>query len=237
MAAPPSAPGADDVRAYWEQHYEQVFAAGNSWLDYSNERVHLQTLGLCLELADALHGRRCLDLGCGRGQLAQVLASCGAHVTGLDASVAGIAELRGARPDLTWRVANLLDDGYLDGDAPFDRAFMIEVLQYLPLAATLRRVWGKLAPGGRMIAMVPNAACPIVQRTVARFDGRFVAPSGPELAAVLGGLPDVEAWAMRALAFRADQRITPYEVRPWSTEPPDGTPPPNRIQFVAIKRG
>jgi hypothetical protein len=54
-----------NLRKYWERRYDQVFTEGNPWLDYSNECVHIQTLGLCLEASGTVHRKRCLDLGCG----------------------------------------------------------------------------------------------------------------------------------------------------------------------------
>src|SRR5262245_48526809 len=48
-----------DQRAYWESHYRDLFARGTSWLDYSNERVQLETFGLSLDASGGVTGRRC----------------------------------------------------------------------------------------------------------------------------------------------------------------------------------
>jgi hypothetical protein len=31
---------------FWERYYREVVARQTPWLDYSNERVHAQTIGL-----------------------------------------------------------------------------------------------------------------------------------------------------------------------------------------------
>jgi hypothetical protein len=94
--------------------------------------------------------------------------------------------------------------------------------------------WETLSPGGRVVGVVPNADCPIVQRARSRFSDNYTPPTLAELAGILASLAGVEHWAMRGLRFGADQRIAPYDVSPWtSTLVRDGgAAPPNRLLFL-----
>jgi hypothetical protein len=117
----------------------------------------------------------------------------------------------------------------------FDRVFMLEVLQYVPLG-TIARVWAHVEPGGRLVGVVPNSECPIVQRTIERFDGSYLAPSPAALLGALDELPELAFVALRGLTFSEHQQIVPYELSAWHRAWPEnlGTPP-NRLQFVAIR--
>ena len=222
-------------RQFWESHYRELFARGPSWLDYSNEKVQLTTLGLCLEASGGVAGRDCLDLGCGHGQFAQLLAIAGARVTAVDLLEEAMAERRARLPDIIWRAGNLLDSTFVDSLGVFDRVFLLEVLQCVPWLEVLRAVWDHVAPAGRLVAMVPCGDCPIIQRVVARHAGVFSAPTQAELVAALSRLGDTEYWKLRGLTFASDQSLAPYVVSPWTHEP-SWASPPNRLQFVAQKR-
>jgi SAM-dependent methyltransferase len=223
------------AREFWETHYRGLFAQGPSWLDYSNERVQTTTLGLCLDASGGVAGRECLDLGCGRGQFAQLLASAGARVTAVDLLKEVIAEQRRLRPDISWCTGNLLDAAFVDTLGVFERIFLLEVLQCVPWLEVLRSVWEHVAPGGRLVAMVPCGDCPIVQRVVARHAGIFSAPTPVELADALSQLMAADYWSVRGLTFASDQRLAPYAVSSW-THQPSWASPPNRLQFVLQKR-
>jgi hypothetical protein len=91
-----------------------------------------------------------------------------------------------------------------------------------------------LAPGGRLVAVVPNADCSIVAGTRQRFDARYAPPTFEQLSREVGSLPGVAQWACRGLSFADDQRIAPYETTPW-TRAPSWTRQPNRLQLAAVK--
>jgi 2-polyprenyl-3-methyl-5-hydroxy-6-metoxy-1,4-benzoquinol methylase len=221
-----------ELRRFWSNHYEQVFATSDEWLDFSNERVQNQTFGVCLEAAATVQGRRCLDLGCGRGQFSRVLLGCGGIVTAVDATETARVPV----PGIEWREGNLLDEDTLASLPKFERVFMLEVLQYLPLD-TIARVWAHVEPGGRLVGVIPNSECPIVQKTVERFQGRYLPQSPESLLGALGALPDLALAAMRGLTFGDSQEITPYRLSSWYSTSPDDLPvPPNRLQFVAIRK-
>jgi SAM-dependent methyltransferase len=221
--------------AFWATYYDDVSRRGNAWLDYSNERVQAQTFGLALEAAGSVLGKQCVDFGCGHGQFCLALhALCAERVTGIDIVPDVIAHHQQAYPHVNWLCGSAVNADLALRVEPYHVAFLLEVLQYLPLAVAIDNVWERLLPGGRIVGVVPNAECEIVSRTRARFDSRYDPPSFAQLQAVLSDHPDLEHAAFRGLFFGANQRLVPYQVSPWRTSEWDGTP--NRIQFVAIKR-
>jgi 2-polyprenyl-3-methyl-5-hydroxy-6-metoxy-1,4-benzoquinol methylase len=99
-------------------------------------------------------GERVLDIGCGDGALSIDLARAGAHVVGIDASAANIAEgrARHAHPNLDLREGDALAD--LPGER-FDVVVMSNVLEHLQdRAAFLRNATARLAPR-RWLLRVP----------------------------------------------------------------------------------
>jgi SAM-dependent methyltransferase len=108
-----------------------------------------------LESLGPLHGRRILDLGCGKGRFARILADRGARVVGLDVSAAMLAAAGGAGLDRVRGSARRLPFR----DASFDAAIAVEVFEHLEPRAIddvcdeLRRV---LRPGGRFVLVDKN---------------------------------------------------------------------------------
>jgi len=220
---------------FWSAYYRAVFQQGHHWLDYSNERVQAQTFALVLEAAGPILGRRCLDIGCGWGQLARALHELGAsEVTAVDVVPETIERLSKLHAHVRWLTGDLSRDELGLPHASIDLLLLVEVLQYMPLAQTLRTAWKLLAPGGRLVAIVPNADCPIVAGTRERFDSRYAPPSFEQLRLEIGALSGVEHWACRGLEFAKDQRIAPYETTCW-TQAPSWTRQPNRFQLALMK--
>jgi 2-polyprenyl-3-methyl-5-hydroxy-6-metoxy-1,4-benzoquinol methylase len=217
---------------FWSQYYADVHREGRPWLDYSNEAVQMQSLSLALEGAGPIAGRSCLDVGSGNGQFAQALAAFGAaQVTAIELVAETVERLRRDCPSIDWRCGDAGAMQAYTGIKPADLVVALEVLQYLPLAATIERLWGLVRPGGRLVGVIPNADCPIVAKPVARFAGHFVPVSAAQLVQVIGGLPATEGWAYRGLTFATEQVIVPYVVSPW-TRVGTWDAPPNRFQFV-----
>lgn len=226
----------DPRQQYWAKHYAAVADAGTPWLDYSNERVQLESLGLALAASGNLIGQRCLDAGCGRGQLACSLAVFGAsEVVAFDMVESLLTQNRQRRPEIRWECVDLNDRPAVERLGAFDRVYAMEVLQYVPFRQTVELLFGRLAPGGRLIGMVPHADCPIVRNSFARFEGQYRGASVAELAEFASATPEIETWACRGLMFTEDQRIAPYEVTPWLQQP-SWSAVPNRLLFVAIKQ-
>lgn len=222
---------------FWADYYGEVAKNGRTWLDYSNERVQAQTFALALESAGPVGGRRCLDIGCGWGGFSKSLSSLGASaVTGVDIVPEIIEQHQQERPDIRW-LCGSLGNSALDAElGGCDIAFLLEVLQYVPVADALRRIWQLVSPGGRLVAVVPNGQCPIVARTRERFGGSYAPPTVAEIEHEARSWPELEEFFYRGLSFGAEQRVAPYDVSRWLTSG-GWSEAPNRLQFVAIKRG
>jgi 2-polyprenyl-3-methyl-5-hydroxy-6-metoxy-1,4-benzoquinol methylase len=222
---------------FWADYYGEIVKAGNAWLDYSNERVQAQIFGLALDAAGPVRGKQCLDIGCGWGHFSRALSALGAStVTGVDIVPRIIAQHRREYPQIRWLCGSLHRPDLAAQLGQYDIAFLLEVLQYVPLGETLNTVWQRVRPGGRIVGVVPNADCAIVSRTRARFGTQYTPPTIAQIQAVVADWRELEQAAYRGLSFGADQRLVPYEVSGWRTSGGWGAEP-NRIQFVAMKRG
>src|SRR5262245_53363139 len=103
-------PMTNQRETFWSEYYEDVAKKGDPWLDYSNERVQAQTFGLVVGALGPLAGRRCLDVGCGFGQLARAYQAFGAaNVTGIDLSSELIQKLEKSLPGIDFRQGTLGD--------------------------------------------------------------------------------------------------------------------------------
>ena len=220
----------------WAEYYQRVFAAGNPWLDYSNANVQGQTFGVAIEAAGPINGKRCLDLGCGRGHLSLALAGLQAkEVVGVDIVAESIQACRERYPSVRWEVGTPENEGFCQTLGQFDVIFLIEMLHYVDWRKTLQILWNQLNPGGRIVAIVPNKDNAIVQKTIARFEGRYVPLNPAEILEFVGTLPEVDCWAYRGMDFQQDQRILPYVTSPWTNEMISGFAS-NRLVFVIQKK-
>jgi trans-aconitate methyltransferase len=108
-----------------------------------------------LELLDPRPGESVLDLGCGTGELAEVIAATGVRVWALDADPAMVAATR--RRLGGDRV--LLADGHsFRLPEPVDAVFSNAALHWMPRPAeVIARVNAALRPGGRFVAELGGA--------------------------------------------------------------------------------
>jgi SAM-dependent methyltransferase len=197
--------------------------------DVSNEAVQSQTFSLALEAAGPIFGKSCLDAGCGVGRFSALLATLGARdITAVDQ----VMEPRFQDPRIRWVRADLENQLRFSSLPTFDLVFAVDVLQYVPFASGLRTLWERVRVGGRLVAVVPNGACPLVRRAAER--GNFAAPSPRELYTAVDILAPAAVRVLRGMTFQNEQQIVPYRVDPWGRDPA-GDPPPNRWLIVAVK--
>ena len=116
-------------------------------------------------------GRRVLDLGCGHGWLAGLLAARGAQVTGVDGSAELIDLARTHHPGTRFDVVDLT--GGLPPDlGPFDVVVCHMVLMDVPqVDVLLHDVTAALAPGGVLLASILHPA----------FFGQEIVPAGDQV--------------------------------------------------------
>lgn len=120
-----------------------------------------------LPLLPADRAAAILDIGCGSGELVELMSQAGyRRVSGVDLSEEQVAIARGrgisgvAQADLFNHLDSL--------DEPLDAIVAVDVLEHLEKAEivrALRLICATLRPGGRVIVRVPNAQSP--------FGGRF----------------------------------------------------------------
>ncbi len=165
---------------YWEDRARRYARAGDGLAavcsygmpEFYNRLIHLCQRRALEPWLRAAGGARVLDVGCGVGRWSRLLASRGAHVTGVDLSPTMIEEAgRRARKDgVAQRCRFLVQDcAELDVDGPFDLILCVTVLQHIldagALRAALRRFAQRLAPAGRLVALEAAPA-----RTAGRCD-------------------------------------------------------------------
>ena len=226
-----------DQQARWMEHYRKLYsAAPKAWLDLSNEAVQAQTFAVAIEAAGAIGERRCLDIGCGHGQLSTCLSGLRAsEVVGVDIIPETIKSCREKYPHVRWECGSASDETFVKSLGDFDVIFLVEVLQYVDWESTLRTFWDNVRPGGRIVAVVPNKNNSIVQKTMSRFGHTYLPPSPSELVALVASLTEVECWAHRGMDFQQDQRLVPYLAHPWVTTG-ELQDPANRLVFAIMKR-
>jgi ubiquinone/menaquinone biosynthesis C-methylase UbiE len=115
---------------------------------------------LLIEFAGIDHGANVLDVGCGTGNLALALLQSPkfAKVSGIDFSQAYIdhAARRSSDPRVEFKVADACALPF--GDASFDHALSMLVLQFIPQAdRAIREMKRVLRPGGIMAAATWDA--------------------------------------------------------------------------------
>ena len=218
---------------HWTNYYTGLAQTAGHYLDYSNDRVQTQSFTAALEAMGTVFDARCLDVGCGRGQLSRTLRALGAaHVVAIDVVPAMIESNRAQSPDIDWRLGDISS---IPDSERFDRVLLIEMLQYVPIAPTIAAAWRLVVPGGRLVAIVPNRECPIVQRAVSKFDQLYAPPTPAELASIAAGLPDVAWWGLRGMHFQADQTLCPYSLTEWTRTASAWSSPPNRLQLACTR--
>lgn len=106
--------------------------------------------GDLLDLIDVEPPAAAIDIGCGTGAHAAVLAERGYDVLGVDLDVAMIARAAAAHPGVEFLAADVMT---LDLDRRFDLAISNAALHWMPdQAGALQAIRGVLRPGAQFVA-------------------------------------------------------------------------------------
>lgn len=96
-----------------------------------------------------LSGERILDLGCGTGYLASVIAAAGANVVGIDNSAEMVIKAKSAYPELEFKVMSASDFHF---DDPFDAIFSNATLHWvLDKEQAIDCMYTNLKRSGRLV--------------------------------------------------------------------------------------
>ncbi|WP_369213842.1 class I SAM-dependent methyltransferase [Streptomyces flavofungini] len=159
------------------------------------------------------HGRTALDVGCGTGRFARLLAARGYEVDALDPSAEVIAEARGYGGDggnPRFRRADVTREELPDGG--YDVITCLASLHHMPFA-TVTRLRAALAPGGALlvlgcysgttwwdpVASPVNAVARMAVYADERLRGERRPPLKPPVAEPDMTLPEIRAAAARLL--------------------------------------
>lgn len=127
------------------------------WTDSTPTHAHAYLMpAVEAVLAPLGKGLQIVDLGCGNGALAGILAQSGHRVVGVDVSPDGIEIARRRYPGLDFRVGSVYDEGLAERLPQADVVVSLEVVEHLlyprKLFSTAART---LRPGGTLIASTP----------------------------------------------------------------------------------
>jgi len=125
----------------------------NNWNTelYENKHSYVFKFGKdVLNLLNAKPGEEILDIGCGTGQLTNLIAESGAHVHGIDSSVEMIKQAQFNYPAVKFEV---MDATKFTFEKKFDAVFSNAVLHWIPeKEKVVECVYNSLKHGGRFVA-------------------------------------------------------------------------------------
>lgn len=229
---------------YWARHFSALAAedrkSANKQLDFSNQAVAVQTYSYVLEACGQLAQKRLLDCGFGNGEIAKMCELLGGSVDAFDLVDTRIPQLKSQSPNICWSTADLGKWKLPPRSEPYDIILACEVMQYVEFAAVVQNLTDALAESGRLIVVIPNAACEIVKRSTSRFDNQYVGVTVESLAGRLAKYADEFRIIYRGIRFQRDQSVVPYIADPWTAILPAESnrpaafdaPPANRLQIV-----
>ncbi|MCM3570263.1 trans-aconitate 2-methyltransferase [Neobacillus mesonae] len=103
-----------------------------------------------VELLAPKHGEKILDLGCGTGDLANIIYEYGADIIGVDKSETMIEQASSKYPHIQFMVQDAVS---LDFHSKFDAVFSNAALHWvLPANKALNGIYQSLKSGGRFVA-------------------------------------------------------------------------------------
>lgn len=146
------------------------------YFEFAKELASLEKvkdLPVLLGFLDPRPGQRVLDVGCGFGRFAEVIAGRGAEVTGIDISEYGIEQARkkwGDRKELQFICMNALE---MDYENQFDKVLCYHFIEHLTSAdgrILLRKIHNALKSEGILVLGVPINDFTLFRRII-----RFIA--------------------------------------------------------------
>ncbi|MBI4815575.1 MAG: methyltransferase domain-containing protein [Deltaproteobacteria bacterium] len=157
-------------------HYDRVTAAWAKWImgqelhfglfEHPGEELSTATRRLTehlIELGDVGPTHALLDVGCGIGTQARVLAGLGCKVTGISTSKVGLTQARRAARREGLAIEFLERDAMANGleSARFDRVWVMESAHVMPDKRLLFSECARVTvPGGRLVLCDVTAAGP-----------------------------------------------------------------------------
>lgn len=232
--------------SYWKDHFEQQAAEVDDHaeaLDHSNEAVMAQVHDAVVEgLDDDRPVETVLDVGCGTGDLTARVA---ATVTGDHPAVYAVdisREMLGvAREELVahgstdstaasaetgesaarparYAFAQMAIPDLAVRPGSVDVVVASEALQYVDPYEGIAALLDLLAPGGQVVAVVPNREDDIVRRAERRNDGRYHGVELDRFVESMSAAADLADLTVKPLVFAEDQSERPYERRPFESD-------------------
>lgn len=134
-----------------------VDVSGYTYTDSKLNASHDYLLPMvkALLVKEAPSPRRIFELGCGNGSVANALSQLGFEITGVDASVEGIAQAHRSYPGLNLHLGSVYDD-LSNQYGPFPAVLSLEVVEHLYFPRKFARtVYDLLEPRGTAIISTP----------------------------------------------------------------------------------
>lgn len=176
----------EHVRRFWD-HYstnpamEDIYFAkivGRSLINYVSRRIRIGTA---------------VDIGCGRGDLIDLLLKRGSEVYGVDQSPASIAQVKQRFERVPRFKGAALADRKIDlPDSSVDTGFLVEVVEHLqdePLANAVSEAHRVVRPGGHLVLTTPNEE-----------DLRASESMCPECGSIFHRVQHVRSWSAASLS-------------------------------------
>lgn len=203
---------------FWTEHFAKLAkteSARNEQLDFSNHALVVQNYAYMLEACGSLAGKTVLDVGFGTGDLTRTYDLMGGTVSAFDMVKNRIPLLRELGPEIAWWQGDLSEWTLPANMEKFDIISACESLQYVEFDDAVARLLDAINSEGRLVILIPNADCPIVQRTSERFAHQYVGVSMKSLPSRLQILTLENHVSFRGIYFQDDQTMAPYESGPW----------------------